>query len=326
MRFFKFLTSAKPAQKTGISKPELKSTRRTLIAKKIPPETASDRKTDNHLSFPEGMLEKFTLLFKKSKESLKNGILIYLEKLSGVKNLKEIEKIIIIYYLHNELNSRTKYYDSLFKPENILEFLSSIYKKNKIDFVSYFLPNSPLFKKDIFNMENYHRDSGLRFDIRFKTETLEYLLTGWEPLKNKRKSASIVINLPMDIFQRLDAKIISQEKAKKFVSVIAFQHLNRFPVNPKKQTAPRLNMLLIGPTGCGKTYMAKTLAQVLNVPIAFCDATQYTETGYVGANVEDMLVSLYKAADKDYKKMGSFVIIVDIFLDLTTHSADGFLV
>jgi ATP-dependent Clp protease ATP-binding subunit ClpX len=259
----------------------------------------------------EGILEKFKLLFKKGQKSLKNGIPIYLEKLSNTKNLSEIEKIIIIYYLNNELNGRIKYYNDPFEWENILVFLSSIYKKDKINFVPYFLPSSPLFKKDIFNIENHYRESGLRFDLKFKTEILEYLLTGIDPLKNKRKSNPIVINSPMDIFQRLDAKIVSQEKAKKLVSVIAYQHLNRPLAHSKIQTIPHLNILLIGPTGCGKTYIAKTLSEILNVPIAFCDATQYTETGYVGANVEDMLVSLYNAAGKDYEKMSKGIIFID---------------
>ena len=119
---------------------------------------------------------------------------------------------------------------------------------------------------------------------------------------------------PEEINAFLDDYIIGQEQAKRILSVAVYNHYKRVQVEEKNDDEVELsksNILLIGPTGCGKTLMAETLARMLNVPFAIADATALTEAGYVGEDVENILLKLIQAADLDVKKAEMGIIYID---------------
>ena len=119
---------------------------------------------------------------------------------------------------------------------------------------------------------------------------------------------------PRDIYSFLDDYIIGQEQAKKILAVAVYNHYKRVQAGSDSANEVELaksNILLIGPTGCGKTLMAQTLARMLNVPFAIADATALTEAGYVGEDVENILLKLIQAADYDIKKAETGIIYID---------------
>ena len=129
---------------------------------------------------------------------------------------------------------------------------------------------------------------------------------------------------PREIYDFLEQYVIGQETAKKALSVAVYNHYKRVQAgqSPGATATPRhareesvelakSNILLIGPTGCGKTYLAQTLARMLNVPFAIADATALTEAGYVGEDVENILLKLIQAADYDVKKAETGIIYID---------------
>jgi ATP-dependent Clp protease ATP-binding subunit ClpX len=121
---------------------------------------------------------------------------------------------------------------------------------------------------------------------------------------------------PREIYEFLDAYVIGQEKAKKALSVAVYNHYKRVqsgddrPGDESVELA-KSNILLLGPTGSGKTLLAQTLARLLNVPFAIADATALTEAGYVGEDVENILLKLIQAADYDVKKAETGIIYID---------------
>ncbi|MGL5811187.1 MAG: ATP-dependent Clp protease ATP-binding subunit ClpX [Nocardioides sp.] len=126
---------------------------------------------------------------------------------------------------------------------------------------------------------------------------------------------------PREIFDFLNAYVIGQEQAKKSLAVAVYNHYKRVQAgvqtvagkHAKDETVEvaKSNILLIGPTGCGKTYLAQTLARMLNVPFAIADATALTEAGYVGEDVENILLKLIQAADYDVKKAETGIVYID---------------
>jgi len=120
---------------------------------------------------------------------------------------------------------------------------------------------------------------------------------------------------PHQIFDFLDQYVIGQDRAKRSLSVAVYNHYKRVQSgDTKREDAVELaksNILLLGPTGCGKTLLAQTLARMLNVPFAIADATALTEAGYVGEDVENILLKLLQAADYDVKKAETGIIYID---------------
>ena len=120
---------------------------------------------------------------------------------------------------------------------------------------------------------------------------------------------------PQEIFEFLDQYVIGQDRAKKSLSVAVYNHYKRVQTGDTKREdsieLAKSNTLLLGPTGCGKTLMAQTLARMLNVPFAIADATALTEAGYVGEDVENILLKLLQAADFDVKKAETGIIYID---------------
>ena len=129
---------------------------------------------------------------------------------------------------------------------------------------------------------------------------------------------------PKEIRKILDEYVIGQEEAKKTLSVAVYNHYKRVAheENAKKDDVEiqKSNILLLGPTGCGKTLLARTLAKILNVPFAIADATTLTEAGYVGEDVENILLKLIQAADGDVQKAEKGIIYIDEIDKITRKS------
>jgi ATP-dependent Clp protease ATP-binding subunit ClpX len=136
----------------------------------------------------------------------------------------------------------------------------------------------------------------------------------------EESSSEFDLPKPKEIFAFLEEYVIGQEPAKKALSVAVYNHYKRIRARNTLSAADAViddvdiqksNILLIGPTGCGKTYLAQTLAKRLNVPFAVADATALTEAGYVGEDVENILLKLIQAADYDVKRAETGIIYID---------------
>ena len=128
---------------------------------------------------------------------------------------------------------------------------------------------------------------------------------------------------PASIFEELNNHVIGQERAKKILSVAVYNHYKR--LNCRSEEFPdveisKSNVLLIGPTGSGKTLLAKTLAKIINVPFTIADATSLTEAGYVGEDVENIILKLLQAADYDVEKAQKGIVYIDEVDKITRKS------
>lgn len=134
--------------------------------------------------------------------------------------------------------------------------------------------------------------------------------------KERRKDEPLIdinkVPAPHKIKAMLDEYIIGQEKAKKIISVAVYNHYKRVATNTMDEIEiEKSNILMLGPTGCGKTYLVKTLAKLLDVPLAIADATSLTEAGYIGDDIESVLSKLLMAADNDVERAESGIVFVD---------------
>jgi ATP-dependent Clp protease ATP-binding subunit ClpX len=129
---------------------------------------------------------------------------------------------------------------------------------------------------------------------------------------------------PSDICQVLDSYVIGQSQAKRILSVAVHNHYKRLAKQSKKESVElsKSNVLLIGPTGCGKTLLAQTLARIIDVPFAIADATTLTEAGYVGEDVENIILKLLQAADYDVERAQRGIVYIDE-VDKITRKSDN---
>src|SRR6266702_3787905 len=130
---------------------------------------------------------------------------------------------------------------------------------------------------------------------------------------------------PKEIYEVLDEYVVGQDASKRTLSVAVYNHYKRVQMMMSGESDIELqksNILLLGPTGCGKTLLAQTLARILNVPFAIADATALTEAGYVGEDVENILLKLIQAADFDIKKAETGIIYIDE-VDKIARKADN---
>ncbi len=130
------------------------------------------------------------------------------------------------------------------------------------------------------------------------------------PVRSK-KPVAITVPTPKEIKARLDEYIIGQEQAKKVLSVAVYNHYKRINAKNTGVEMEKSNVLLLGPTGCGKTMLASTLAKILDVPFVVADATSLTEAGYVGDDVENILLKLIQKADYNLDKAQVGIIYID---------------
>jgi len=138
-----------------------------------------------------------------------------------------------------------------------------------------------------------------------------------QKVKKKSENQEPLLNLkdipvPHKIKEQLDEYVIGQDKAKKILSVAVYNHYKRVATdNMENIEIEKSNILMVGPTGCGKTYLVKTLARMLNVPLAIADATTLTEAGYIGDDIESVVSKLLAAAGNDVAKAETGIIFID---------------
>ena len=157
-------------------------------------------------------------------------------------------------------------------------------------------------------------------------------IPGKQKLKKRKKKDRPVLDIknippPHKIKAQLDEYVIGQEKAKKVISVAVYNHYKRVATGTMDEIEiEKSNMLMIGPTGSGKTYLVKTLARLLDVPLAITDATSLTEAGYIGDDIESVVSKLLAAADNDVDRAEQGIIFIDeidkIAKKKNTHSRD----
>lgn len=165
--------------------------------------------------------------------------------------------------------------------------------------------------KELLNMPGIHMmtPEDFRRDIPNKQKL--------KKKKTKEKEAAPVIDLkkipaPHIIKEKLDEYVIGQDYAKKVMSVAVYNHYKRVATNTMDDIEiEKSNMLMIGPTGCGKTYLVKTMAKILDVPLAITDATSLTEAGYIGDDIESVISKLLAAADNDVERAETGIVFID---------------
>ena len=165
--------------------------------------------------------------------------------------------------------------------------------------------------KELLNMPGIHMMTAENFkkDIPNKQKLKK------KKQENKKEKPALDINkipAPHIIKEKLDDYVIGQDYAKKVMSVAVYNHYKRVATNTVDDIEiEKSNMLMIGPTGCGKTYLVKTLAKLLDVPLAITDATSLTEAGYIGDDIESVLSKLLAAADNDVERAETGIVFID---------------
>ena len=166
--------------------------------------------------------------------------------------------------------------------------------------------------KNMSNMPNMGNFNGMLFG-----DFMDNMGTpNKQKVKKKKEKSEPVIDLksipaPHHIKELLDQHVVGQDKAKKVMSVAVYNHYKRVAEQSDDVEIEKSNILMIGPTGSGKTYLVKTLAKILQVPLAIADATSLTEAGYIGDDIESVVSKLLAAADNDVEKAEHGIIFVD---------------
>ncbi len=187
------------------------------------------------------------------------------------------------------------------------------------------LSNNPMSFLDLSKMPNINLSEFMPFNDLPKSQKVKK-----KKAKEKKEEVPLTmenIPAPHKIKAMLDEYVVGQDYAKKCISVAVYNHYKRVITNTMDDIEiEKSNMLMLGPTGCGKTYLVKTVAKLLNVPLAITDATSLTEAGYIGDDVESILSKLLAVADNDVEKAERGIVFIDeidkIAKKKETHSRD----
>ncbi|MDO8805858.1 MAG: AAA family ATPase, partial [Elusimicrobiota bacterium] len=244
----------------------------------------------------------------KVKQTLRAGVNLPLEGLGKKHKLCFTEKAILAYF------AGTALYRARMELGSMIGRFESKGISPAFETVKLISPGSTLIKKKLIIT------APCEFPSRYSEETalpggIFSLITGIalsKVAKPRRKARVISAGSPAKIYETLGEYVVGQQEAKKTVSAGVFLHLKRSELNKKRSGPDKIaksNILIIGPTGSGKTHICRTLSSALNIPFHISDATQYTETGYVGKCVEEMLLDLHK--DKDLSPSAQAIIYID---------------
>lgn len=261
-------------------------------------------RTKPDLETAQRIRDAYTALRTAIEEAKKAGAKFYAEKLIKDAGLGTPEIQIFYICLYYQLVERTSS-----SVQNLIRAASDINGLPAAVAAAIFHPDTPLFKGKVL----YANGKFFPTNVDVFGLHLQKLMG----IKTNKTPAIKPVNqkiTPKEIYGKLSDSVIGQEAAKKRVSSALFRHLKACDLNLKREPHERIqkaNILIIGPTGTGKTHIARTLSTILNAPFAACDSTQYTESGYVGMNVEEMLLQLYKASGNSYERMENGIIYID---------------
>ena len=205
----------------------------------------------------------------------------------------------------------------MFKLPNNISVCNDCMHKT-MDTVSQFDYQGMLNPADLENMSKNGGFPNIRF-LNIADMQGEGGIPNKQKIKKKKKAQEVqpVLNIkdipaPHKIKASLDEYVVGQEHAKKVISVAVYNHYKRVATGTMDEIEiEKSNMLMIGPTGCGKTYLVKTLAKLLDVPLAIADATSLTEAGYIGDDIESVLSKLLAAADNDVEQAERGIVFID---------------
>lgn len=252
------------------------------------------------------LLAMFSEICADGLAAARRGAGLGLEKIVRKHKLDEIETQILAMLAFAAIHGD----DELCKAGNIGKAIQFLNQLDPVTAMTYWRKDSRLIAKNIVTPIYPYRGRMTVPDALFLEAAILDQILG----KKVRKSVPASRCLPAALSEKLGAYVVGQDQARRTIATGVYKHQQLCRLNKAKKGVDRLqraNIFLIGPTGTGKTHLCRTLAQVLNVPFVICDATQYTETGYVGANVEEMLVALSKQAGQKHGALQGGIIFID---------------